>query len=283
VRIHHLDCGTLCPPLARRLLGHGHMVCHCLLVEHPAGLVLVDSGIGTADIDHPGRLPRGFRLLAGDRLRRAATAVEQVRSLGFDPHDVRHLVLTHLDLDHAGGIADFPWATLHVHRRELAAARARATLTERQRYLPAQLAAHQHIATYDEPGEPWLGLQAVRPLGGLGDDLALIPLFGHTRGHSGVAVRGPSGWLLHAGDAYFHRAELDAPTAAPLGLRLFQRLMATDDGERRANQARLRELAAARRGAVTIFSSHDPAELAGLARPAAPPVAPPVAPLAEAR
>jgi glyoxylase-like metal-dependent hydrolase (beta-lactamase superfamily II) len=36
----------------------------------------------------------------------------QVQRLGFDPRDVRHIVLTHLDFDHAGGLDDFPHATV---------------------------------------------------------------------------------------------------------------------------------------------------------------------------
>ncbi|WP_223281445.1 MBL fold metallo-hydrolase [Streptomyces antnestii] len=36
------------------------------------------------------------------------TAVRQVAALGYDIEDVRHIVLTHLDLDHAGGLRDFP-------------------------------------------------------------------------------------------------------------------------------------------------------------------------------
>jgi glyoxylase-like metal-dependent hydrolase (beta-lactamase superfamily II) len=34
-------------------------------------------------------------------------AFEQVRALGFAPNDVRHVLLTHLDRDHAGGLSDF--------------------------------------------------------------------------------------------------------------------------------------------------------------------------------
>lgn len=67
MRIHHLNCGTLCPPLVRFLsgeggpLGRGHMVCHCLLLETRDGLALVDTGIGMQDIEQPGRrLGRGF-------------------------------------------------------------------------------------------------------------------------------------------------------------------------------------------------------------------------------
>jgi hypothetical protein len=42
VKVHHLNCGTLYP------LGCGEMVCHVLLVETANGLVLIDSGFGTA-------------------------------------------------------------------------------------------------------------------------------------------------------------------------------------------------------------------------------------------
>jgi glyoxylase-like metal-dependent hydrolase (beta-lactamase superfamily II) len=44
--------------------------------------------------------------------------VRQVEALGYSQSDVRHLLLTYLDRDHAGGIPDFPNAKVHVHRRE---------------------------------------------------------------------------------------------------------------------------------------------------------------------
>jgi glyoxylase-like metal-dependent hydrolase (beta-lactamase superfamily II) len=62
------------------------------------------------------------------------TAIGQVRRLGFNPRDVRHIVPTQLDLDHAGGLPDFPWADVHVFRPEYEAALHPRTLTERKRY-----------------------------------------------------------------------------------------------------------------------------------------------------
>jgi glyoxylase-like metal-dependent hydrolase (beta-lactamase superfamily II) len=266
MRFHHLDCGTMCPLAGglmggASLLGRGLMVCHCLLVETPRdGLVLIDTGFSTADCDDPSRLPGVFRTVTGPRLERRQTAIEQVRALGFAPADVRHLIVTHMDLDHAGGIPDFPGATVHVHRRELAAARARDTARERRRYIPNQWEHHTRWNAVSEEGDTWLGLPSVQKLAGLDADIAMIPLHGHTRGHSAVVVRDGRGWLMHAGDAYFHHLELVSPEDAPVGLRVFQSAMQVDGAARHASQAVLRRLYR-EHPEVRIFSAHDPREL----------------------
>src|SRR3712207_7390828 len=41
-------------------------------------------------------------------------------------------------------------------------------------------------------------------------EILLVPLPGHTPGHAGVAIEGPRGWVLHAADTYFNRAEVHA-------------------------------------------------------------------------
>lgn len=268
-RIHHLNCGTLCPA-ARRLVNgagglfaRGEMVCHCLLVETDTdGLVLVDSGFGLADVANPHRFQAAFRLITGPKLDRAETAIEQVRALGHDPKDVRHVVVTHLDLDHAGGLADFPWARVHLHALEHHAAMARATLAERERYMAVHWAHGPNWSTYADAGDDFFGLAAVRKLDGLSADIALVPLFGHSRGHSGVAVKSGERWWLHAGDAYFHHGEIKRkPPRCPAGLALFQRLVQIDGPARMANQERLRGLHARNGHDVHVFSAHDPVEL----------------------
>src|SRR5690606_34570364 len=132
-RVHHLNCATMCP-VAGFLFGgtrvRGHMVAHCLLVETERdGLVLVDTGFGTPGLSAP------FLRLAGPALDHSETAVVQILGLGYRTQDVRHIVVTHLDLDHAGGLADFPEAKVHLHAREHAAAMARSHFKERERYL----------------------------------------------------------------------------------------------------------------------------------------------------
>lgn len=259
-RIHHLNCATMRPPAGRVPgLMVREMVAHCLVVEGADGLTLVDTGFGTDDVHERGRrLGRPFALMVGAVFDPAETAVAQLRALGHDPRDVHDIVLTHLDLDHAGGLSDFPHARVHVHARELEAA-LHPTLRDRQRYVAAQWAHGPEWVEHTPGGDTWFGFESVRTVG---DDVLLIPLHGHSRGHSGVAVRRPDGgWLLHAGDAYFHGGDLAQPRACPPGLRLFQELMAADRPARQANLERLLELRAVNGDEVTVFSAHDATEL----------------------
>ncbi len=279
MRIHHLDFGSMCPLSARLVNGEGSlfargtMVCHCLLIETGSGLILVDTGLGTADLADPvGRLGKEFLRFTAPRFLREQTALAHVERLGFKRQDVTHIVPTHLDLDHVGGLSDFPDAEVHVFEPEHAAAMARATFAERKRYRPVQFAHQPRWQKHSIGGETWQGFDSVRAIG---DEVLLVPLAGHTRGHCGVAVRDGEGWLLHAGDAYFFHGEMDAerPHCTP-GLALFQRLIAFDDKERRTNRDRLRALAAERSGSVRVFSAHDPKELErAQQRPAASPQA----------
>ena len=127
MRVHHLNCGTLCPHGRRLLAGEGGLlepakvVCHCLLIETDDGLVLVDTGFGVEDTRDLGRLGVAFKLMR-PRAELAETALKQVEALGFAAGDVRRIVATHLDPDHSGGLPDFPEAEVHVFGRELDAA-----------------------------------------------------------------------------------------------------------------------------------------------------------------
>lgn len=261
-RIHHLNCGTMKPLLAPGgSLMPRRMVVHCLLVERPEGLLLVDSGFGTHDLANPKRLGRPF--LAGVRpvLDPAETAKAQVEALGFSVEDVTDIALTHLDVDHAGGISDFPAARIHVDATEHAAALKPKSLLEKRRYIQGQWAHGPNWSLHDVGGDDWFGFDGVKALG---DDVVLIPLPGHTHGHAGVAVRDADGsWVLHAGDSYFWSGEVQTPPSHNVGLIGFQKLMAVDDKARVENLARVRELVLTH-PEVTVFSAHDITEFQAL-------------------
>lgn len=258
----HLNCASFRPvgTFGGRALP-ATMVAHCLLVERPGGLLLVDTGFGTGDLADPRRLGQPFRALLRPALDPAETAIAQVRALGHDPRDVTDIVLTHLDLDHAGGLGDFPHARVHVYDAELDAA-LNPTLKERGRYRAPQWAHGPQWVQHRAEGESWLGLSS---LSVLADDVLMVPLAGHSRGHSGVAVRRPDGgWLLHAGDAYFSAGEKETPPTCPPGLRAFQSFTQAGSTLRHENQQRIRELYAAHPADPTVFCAHDPSELATL-------------------
>jgi glyoxylase-like metal-dependent hydrolase (beta-lactamase superfamily II) len=269
MRIHHLSCGSLCPHGGRLIGGEGgllsraEVICHCLLIETSQGLVLVDTGFGREDARNPAQLGQPFRLFLQPRPRLEETAIAQVEALGFTSADVRHIVATHLDVDHAGGLPDFPEAEIHVLAPELSEA-LHPSLRERARYVGGAHWRHgpRWVEHHSETGgDAWFGFESVRILPGLDVELALIPMLGHSRGHTGVVVNSGKGWLLHCGDSYFNHGEIATPPTCPPGLRLFQRVLAADNGARVANAERLRELAAAHGDEITLFCSHDPHEL----------------------
>ena len=255
MKVHHLDCGPMQPLVV------GRLVCHVLLCETASGLVLVDSGMGLADIAEPARRLGPLRRLLQPSSDPLTTAVRQIEALGFEAADVRDIVLTHLDLDHVGGIADFPAARVHVTATEHAAATAPA-LRERSRYRQVQWDHHPRFVTYAEPGEPWRGFAAAQPVDGLDERFALVPMPGHSRGHACVAVDTEErGWLLHAGDAVFDGSMLSGGSAPRRALRTFERMVAFDLAQVRANHERLAELQAREGAAVHVLPAHDPTQL----------------------
>jgi glyoxylase-like metal-dependent hydrolase (beta-lactamase superfamily II) len=247
----------------RSILARGRLCCHCLLLEGERGLTLVDTGFGLGDVADPhARLSHFFLALLRPEFREEMTAVRQIERLGFAASDVRDIVLTHLDFDHAGGLDDFPDARVHLLASEREHALAQRTWLDRQRYRPQQWSSQSRWRVYEPgAGERWFGFEAVRDLDGMPPEVLLVPLAGHTHGHVGVAVQRGGRWLLQAGDAYFYDREMDLeePWCTP-GLRLYQTLMEQDRSARLANQQRLRVLKAEHGSEVDVFAAHDLSE-----------------------
>lgn len=251
MKVHHLNCGTMA-------LG---TVDHCLLVEtSDSGLVLVDTGFGLDCVRHP-ELLGWSRHVIRPVLREDQTAIRQIEQLGHHPTDVRHIILTHLDYDHTGGLSDFPWATVHIHLPEYRAGN-RPSLFERVRYRPDQLWSHGVKWAVNEitGGARWFGFEAVNELPGLPSEILIVRLYGHSRGHVGVAVDTGTRWLLHAGDAFNH------PSAISGGLIGAVSTVGHLIGSHPSNPLaqvqtvlRLSELLAQHGDKVTVFCSHDTA------------------------
>jgi glyoxylase-like metal-dependent hydrolase (beta-lactamase superfamily II) len=243
-RIHHLNCGTL------QVAPNPAASCHCLLLEDANGLALVDTGIGLLDVRNPlERIGRPLIDAAGFQFHEDQTAVRRVEALGFRAGDVKHIVLTHADPDHTGGLADFPHATVHVSEEE------RASVGRGHgRYLPVHFAHGTNWKTYPTAPDVWFGLEARRAELGFASEVLLVPLFGHTFGHCGVAVKQGTRWVLHVGDAYYLRVELerdDHPVSALAAQR------ADDNAKRQESLGHLRRIARDHASEIDMFGYHD--------------------------
>ena len=249
IKVHHLNCATLCPLT-------GTMVCHCLLLETNEGLVLIDTGLGTKDIhEAKKRLDFSFRLFVKPILNIEETALYQIQKLGFKASDVTRIVLTHLHVDHAGGITDFPNAKVHVLRYEYN----NIYLAEKilQGYSIYQFKQEINWQIHDIYGEKWNGFNKTNILGN-DDNILLVPLRGHTSGHCGVAINSDEGWIFHCGDAYFHNYTIKKEISkTPFGIKFFQYMIDHNSDIRIKNQIRLSELYQSKKNEVQFICSHD--------------------------
>jgi glyoxylase-like metal-dependent hydrolase (beta-lactamase superfamily II) len=175
------------------------------------------------------------------------TAVSQIEQRGFAVEDVKHIIYTHLHLDHAGGLPDFPHARTHVYRPEYEAA-----MHPRGPMGPFFIQQHwvhgPQWIIHDLAGEKWFDFDAIP----ISSDIWLIPLLGHTSGHCGVAVRDGDGWLLHCGDAispFYAPADSNRPSDKPLSW-LAKQLI----GSHAPHLRRFRET---HRDTVRLISGHD--------------------------
>ncbi len=181
----------------------------CLLVETDRGLLLVDTGLGQDDYIHRAAILRLFQVITICPLDPGEAAVRQVAALGYQPEDVTDIVLTHMHFDHCGGLPDFPQARVHLHRRELDAFCGPLRRWTDMAYLRRHIAHGPQFVPYDNTGEKWYELDAIRlPFQ---PEMWLVPLFGHTRGLCGVAIRTGDGWLFHVSDAGTVNRAKDVP------------------------------------------------------------------------
>jgi glyoxylase-like metal-dependent hydrolase (beta-lactamase superfamily II) len=233
------------------------MPCHCVIFQIDERIILLDSGFGTREMLEPNRLLGDDALFKlGHVIDLRLTAYERLKSRGLRPEQVTDIILTHMDNDHAGGVHDFPDATIHVSKEELDNYD---STRPRGPYKPYQISHLTKFKTYEQTDERWFDL-AARSLQLSGDlEAKLVPLPGHTSGHCGVAYREEGKWSLHAGDAYFD-SKINFEENAP-GLPL-EIAFQTSANARQASLRQLRTLRIEHGNEVKLFCTHDQQEFA---------------------
>ncbi|MEM8861460.1 MAG: N-acyl homoserine lactonase family protein [Chloroflexota bacterium] len=175
---------------------------YCFVIEHPDGLMVVDTGI-PASANDPVYFPPFMPLM-----QRAApfdiTPEEelgpQMRALGLDPADVRWVIQTHLHQDHEGGFHYFPQAEVIVSRKEWDTANG----------LKGRLAGYLNYrwpkdldpTLIDFEDGPFYSFDQSHTVTAAGDVL-LVPTPGHSGGHLSVIIRENNQVIFLAGDAAY--------------------------------------------------------------------------------
>jgi glyoxylase-like metal-dependent hydrolase (beta-lactamase superfamily II) len=179
----------------------------CLLLEHSAGLLLIDTGLGNKE-DAKFRDIYGVENAGpGGRTQLEAALAEA----GYRPEDVSHVINTHLHFDHAGGNTwvdpsdpavrlSFPNATYLVQSGDLDFAR-QANERTRASYLPHNyepVAAAGQFRLLQGDGELFAGIS-----------VRLIP--GHVPFLQGILVRSGGETLFYLADLVPTRDHLPLP------------------------------------------------------------------------
>ncbi len=182
----------------------GWLPIYCAVIEHPEGLIVVDTGI-PADANKPIYFPPYIRLLQRAAPFQVTPGDEigpQMRQRGLDPADVRWVVLTHLHQDHDGGLKHFPNAEILISRQEWAAGQGwggRMNGYQNWRW------SHLKPRLVDFTGGAYHTFDASERLTA---DIRLVPTPGHSAGHLSVFVEQADRALFVAGDASYSQALL---------------------------------------------------------------------------
>ncbi len=212
-------------------------------IEHPEGVIVVDTGSGA----HLKSLPRWhpyFRLSVRFDIEAEQEIGPQLRSLGIGARDVKTVVLTHLHIDHDGGLAHFPYSRIIVSGDEIA--RTAGISGTIQGYLPKRWPKWfdpEPIAWQASRFGPFARSARISEAG----DVIAVPTPGHTPSHISVIVRDGDEQIMLAGDTSYLELTMLSGTIDGIS---------PDEAVARATLGNIRELCALR--PTTYLPTHDP-------------------------
>jgi glyoxylase-like metal-dependent hydrolase (beta-lactamase superfamily II) len=156
-----------------------------LLVRHPRGDLLIDTGLGRGVEAHFAQLPFLFRAMSP--YQRKPAAVDQLRAVGYDPRQLRAILLTHAHWDHVSGIPDFPGTPVWVTAEERSYIRDGGVVT-----VVARGFTSAQYREYSFEPRPYLGFPRSHDVHGDGS-VVIVPAPGHTPGSVVIFLTPPRG------------------------------------------------------------------------------------------
>lgn len=221
---------------------------HVWVIDHPEGIILVDAG-DTAD-QPPGWQHPFHTLATRKHVRPQEEILPQLGALGIKADDVRWVVLTHLHIDHDGGLKSFPQAEFIVAAGEHA--KAKGTAGRIGGYVPQRWPEWWQPRLINFVLEPFGPFERSLRLTKAGD-VVLVPTPGHTSHHLSVIAQEDGISYFFAGDtSYTQQLMLDGVVDG----------VSPDAGEAKQTLQRIRQFAETR--PTVYLPTHDPLSAARL-------------------
>jgi N-acyl homoserine lactone hydrolase len=174
------------------------------LVEHPgAGPILIDTGLHpSCATDVAANMGRAGRVLYEVRMEHDQALRFELPKRGVETTDIGLVIMTHLHIDHASAVSEFPGATFLVDKREWEAAAEGRTLDGYHRRQFDHAFDWRTLDYGAEPVQSFSGFAQSFDLFGDGS-VRLVSTPGHTAGHQSVVLRTASCEVLAVADAAF--------------------------------------------------------------------------------
>jgi glyoxylase-like metal-dependent hydrolase (beta-lactamase superfamily II) len=170
------------------------------VIDHHEGVFVVDTGQGAHLLEARSSLHPYLRWEVAFRIEREEEIGPQLRGLGVGPRDVKRVVLTHLHMDHDGGLAHFPHSEILVSRGELRTASG--YMGRLRGYLPNRWPSWFDPVPVDLVGTPLGPFLASKQLTKAGDVIA-VGTPGHTADHISILVLEEDIAIFLAGDTSY--------------------------------------------------------------------------------
>lgn len=179
-----------------------------LLVQHPKGDFLIDTGFGRDIESHIRTIPLLMQLLAKYDVNVAVADKLDSNEYSFD--ELAGVLLTHVHWDHVSGIPDLPEVPVWVNQEELDFIRDGGEVTALIRSFDD---VEYLVYAFDDG--PYMGYEKSLDVYRDGS-LVLVPLRGHTPGSVGIFINLPSGQrLMMVGDLVWAHEGIDLPSERP--------------------------------------------------------------------
>lgn len=182
------------------------MPTYCSLIEHPAGLILVDTG-ETAKIYQKGYLPNGglYHKAVQTRIKESEELPHQLAKIGVQSKDIATVILTHMHGDHIGGLAHFEHANIYVSQTEYELAHSKKGPSNG--YFPKNWPDwfQPTLITYTDGPEGNFSTSLKITKDGT---IVVIPTPGHSIGHQSVLVKNSQFTTILAGDLTYNESTL---------------------------------------------------------------------------